>query len=97
MLSGENDILGTLLCHKAGSLHDTVIVHPGLAMLLAHGRALGHQLRGIHLRPMHLGTGESHPHTLNTDRPLYDLKPQAGTNKSLHKPEVAAGYRRGRP
>ena len=90
MLSWENDILGTLLRHKAGSLHDTIIVLLSLAMLLALGRTLGHQLCGIHLRLVHLGTGESHSCTLNTDRPLDDFKSRAHTHKSLHKPKVTA-------
>ena len=67
MLSWENDIIGTLLRYKPGSLRDTVIVLLGLAMLLALGRTLGHQLHGIHLRPVHLGAGESHLRTFNED------------------------------
>ena len=97
MLSWENYILGTLLRHKAGSLHDTVIVHLGFAMLLARGRTLGHQLRGTHLRPVHLGAGESHPRTFNADRPLDSIKPRAGTDKTLHESEVATGHGLGRP
>ena len=97
MLLGENDILGTLLRHKAGSLHDTVIVHLGLAMLLARGRTLGHQLRGIHLRLVHLGAGESHPHTFNADRPLDGIKPRASTDQPLHESKVATGHGLGRP
>ena len=77
MLSWENDILGTLLRHKAGSLHDSVIVHLGLAMLLARGRTLAHQLRGIHLRQVHFGTDKGHPCTFNADRPLDGIKLRA--------------------
>ena len=85
MLSWENDILGTLLRHKAGSLHDTVIVLLGLAMLLALGRTLGHQLRGIHLHPVRLGAGESHPRTFNAHLPLDGIMPRAGTDQPLHE------------
>ena len=83
MLSWENDILGTLLRHKAGSLHDTIIVLLGLAMLLALGRTLGHQLCGIHLLLVRLGAGESHLRTFNANRPLYDPQSGAGTHEPL--------------
>ena len=61
-------------------------------MLLALRRPLG-QLDGVHFCPPHLAASKGHPGTFNTDRPLYKLKSWAGTNKPLHKPEVAAGYR----
>ena len=96
MLSWEKNILGTLLRHKAGSLHDTVIVHLGLAMLLARGRTVGHLLRGIH-RPVHVGVGESHPRTFNANQPLDGIKLRAGIDQSLHESEVATGHGLGRP
>ena len=97
MLSWENDILGTLLRQKTGSLHDTVIVHLGLAMLLARGRTLGHQLRGIHLRLVRLGMGKSHPHTFNADQPHDSIKPRAGSDQPLHESKVATRHGPGRP
>ena len=61
MFSWEYDILCTFLRYKAGSVQDTVIVYLGSAVLLALRRPLGHQLRGVHLRPMHLSAGKGHP------------------------------------
>ena len=66
-------------------------------MLLAHGRSLGRELDGVHLRPLHLDTGEGHPRTFDVDRSLDGIKPRAGSNQSLHEPEVAVGYGFGRP
>ena len=96
MYSWEYDILGTLLRHKAGSLQDTVKVQFGSAVLLALRRPLGHQLRGVHLRPMHLSAGKGHPRAFDSDRPLDGFKPRAGTDKLLHESEVATrhGFRR---
>ena len=85
MFSWEYDILGTLLRHKAGSLQDTVEIQLGSTMLLALRWPLGHQLLGIHLRPVRL------------DRPLHGFKPWAGTHKPIHKSKVAVGHGLGRP
>ena len=97
MFSVEYNILRTLLRHKAGSLQDTVEIQLGSTMLLALRWPLRHQLLGIHLHLVHLDAGEGHPCTFNADRPLYDFKSRADTNKPLHEPEVAAGYGFGRP
>ena len=97
MFFGEYDILGTLLRHKVGSLHDTIIVLLGLAMLLALRQTLDHQLCGIHLRPVRLGTGESHPRIFNAGRPLDSIKPRAGTDQPLHESKVATRHGLGRP
>ena len=66
-------------------------------MLLARGRSLGRKFDGVHLRPLHLDTGEGHPCTFDADRPLHGIKPGAGTDKMLHEPEVTAGYGFGWP
>ena len=97
MLSWENDILGTLLRHKVGSLHDTIIVLLGLAMLLASGRSLGRKLLGVHLCPLYLDSGEGHSRAFDADRPLDGIKPRAGIDQPLHEPEVVAGYGFDRP
>ena len=97
MHSFKDYILLTLLRHKAGSLQDTVKIQLGCAVLLARGRSLGHQLRGVHLRPMHLSAGKGHSRAFNTDRLLDGFKPRAGAEKPLHESEVAAGNGFGRP
>ena len=80
-----------------GTLHDTVIILFGVAVLLTLRRPLRHQLLGIHLRPVHFRSGEGPARTFNADGPLYDFKPRAGTHKPLHESEVAAGHGLGRP
>ena len=97
MFSWEYDILPTLLRHKKGPLQDTIKIVLGSTMLLALRRSLGHQLLGIQLRPMRLNAGKGHMGTFNTDRPLHGFDPRTGTHKPLHKSEVAARYRIGRP
>ena len=97
MYSWEYDILSTLLHNKAGSLQDTVKIQFGHAVLLARGRSLGHQLCGVHLRPVHLGVGEGQSRAFDADRLLDGIKPREGIDQPLHEPEVAAGYGFGRP
>ena len=97
MYSFKDYIFRTLLRYNAGSLQDIAKISLGRAVLLAHGRSLGRELDGVHLRPLNFDTGEGHPGTFDTDRPLDGVKPGAGTDQPLHEPEVAAGYGFGRP
>ena len=97
MYSVKDYIFHTLLRYNAGSLQDIAKISLRRAVLLALGRSLGRELDDIHLRPLHLDTGEGHPRTFHTDRPLDDFKSWAGTYKPLHEPEVAAGNRLGGP
>ena len=97
MYSCKDYILRTLLHHNAGSLQDIAKILLGHTVLLALGRSLSRELDGIHLRPLHLDTGEGHPRTLDANRPLDDVKPRAGIDQPLHEPEVAAGHSFGRP
>ena len=90
MYSWKYNILSTLLRHNAGSLEDIVKIPLGHAVLLASGRSFGHQLRGIHFRPVLLGAGEGHSRAFNADRPLDGIKPRAGTDQPLHESEVDA-------
>ena len=95
--SFKNNVLSTLLRYSAGSLQDIIKIPLGHAVLLARRRSLGRELDGVHLRPLHLDTGEGHPRTFDADRPLDGIKPRAGIDQPLHEPEVAAGYGFGRP
>ena len=97
MYSFENNVLPTLRCYNARPLQDIRKIALGCVVLLAREWSLGHQLHGVHLRPVHLGVGESHPRAFDTDRPLDDFKSRAGTQKPLQEPEVAAWNRLGRP
>ena len=96
MSSFENNVLPALRGYNTRPLEDIRKIALGCTVLLALRRPLG-QLDGVHFRPPHLAASEGHPGTFNTDRPRYNLKTRAGTNKPLYKPEVAAGYRHGRP
>ena len=89
MYSFKDYIFRTLLRYNAGSLQDIAKISLGRAVLLALGQSLGRALDGIHLRPLHLDTGEGHPRTFDTDRPLDGIKPGAGTDQPPHEPEVA--------
>ena len=68
-----------------GTLQDTLIVHLGVAMLLALWRPILHQLLGVHLGPVHLRTAKSPTGTLDADGPLYDFKPWAGIRNTTKK------------
>ena len=78
MYSFKNNVISTLLRYNAGSLQDIAKISLGRAVLLARGRSLGHQLHGVHLRPVHLGAGKGHSRAFDTDRPLDGVKPRAG-------------------
>ena len=91
MYSWDYDILSTLLRHKVGSLQDTIKIQLGSAVLLPLRRPLGHQVRGVHLRPMHLDSGEGDARAFDADRTLDGIKLRAGIDQPLHEPEVATG------
>ena len=91
MYSWKYNILSTLLHHKAGPLQDIVKIQLGGAVLLARGRSLGRELDGVHLRPLHLDTGEGHPCTFDADRPLDGIKPGVDINQQLLRAREAAG------
>ena len=93
----KNYIFGALIRYAAGTLQDTLIIHFGVAMLLALRRPLLHQLLGVHLGPVHLRTGKSPACTFDADGPLYDFQPWAGIHKLPHQAEVAVGKGVARP
>ena len=97
MYSFKDNVFCALALYNAGSLQDIVKILLWRTVLLARGRSLGRVLDGVHLRPLHLDTGEGQPCTFDADRPLDDIKPRAGIDQPLHEPEVAAGYGFGRP
>ena len=80
MYSFKDNVFCALALYNAGSLRDIIKIPLGRTVLLACGRSLGCKLDGIHLRPLHLGTGEGHPGTFDADRSLYGIKPGAGTD-----------------
>ena len=73
MSSFKDNVFCTLALYNAGSLHDIIKIQLGHAVLLARGRSLGRDLDGVHLRLLHLDTGEGHPGTFDADRPLYRI------------------------
>src|SRR3954470_10442361 len=60
-------ILGTFIRHKAGTLQDALIIHLGVAMLLALRWPVLHQLLSIHLAPMYFSTGKRPTGALDAD------------------------------
>ena len=80
-----------------GTLQDTLIVHLGVAMLLALRRPFLHQLHDVHLGLVHLRTGDSPACTFDADGPLDDFQPWAGIHKPPHQAEVAVGKGVARP
>ena len=84
-------IFHTLVRYKTGTLQDTLIIHLGVAMLLALRRPLLHQLLSVHLGPVHLCTSKSPAGTFDTDGPLDDFQPWASIHKLPHQAEVAVG------
>ena len=78
MYSFKNNVLSTLLRYNAGSLQNIFKIPFERAVLLARGRSLGHQLCGVHLRPVHLGAGQGQSRAFDADRPLDGIKPRAG-------------------
>ena len=97
MYSFKDNVFRTLALHNAGSLQDILNIPLRRAVLLAHGRSLGCELHGVHLRPLHLDAGEGHPHTFDADRPLDGIKLRACIDHPLHESEVAAGQGVSRP
>ena len=82
MYSFKDNVLHTLLRQSAESLQDIIKITFWRAVLLASGRLLGREHDGVHLRPLHLDSGEGHPRALDADRPLDNVKPgQALTSR----------------
>ena len=97
MNSFKDNVFGAVALYNVGSLQDIIGISLGRAVLLGHGRSLGHELDDVHLRPLYLDTGEGHPRTFDADRSLDGIKPRAGIDQPLHEPEVAVGHGFGRP
>ena len=82
-------ILGTFIRHKAGTLQNALIIHLGLAMLLARRWSVRHKLLSIHLALVHFSTGKGPTGTFDTDGALDDFNPWTGVHQLPHQPEVA--------
>ena len=65
MYSFKDNAFCTLALYNAGSLQDIIKIQLGRAVLLARGRPLDRKLDDVHLRPLHLDTGEGHPRTFD--------------------------------
>ena len=93
------NIFRTLVRYETGTLQDTLILHLGVAMLLALRRPSLHQLHGVQFGPVHLRTGKSPACTFDADRVLDDFNPWTGVDQPPHQPEVAPrhGFLRPQP
>ena len=76
-------IFGTFVRHKAGALQDSLIIHLGVAMLLALRWPVLHKPLHIHLAPVHFSTGKRPTRTFDADGALDDFNPWKGT-RSAH-------------
>ena len=76
----KNYIHGTFIRHKAGTLQNALIIHLGLAMLLARWWPVLHKLLSIQLAPVHFSTGKGATGTIDTDGALDDFNPWTGVH-----------------
>ena len=83
----KNYILGTLIRHKAGTLQDALIIHLGLAMLLALRWPICHQLHSIHLAPVHFNTGKGPTGAFDAYGALDDFKRGQASASRLTSPK----------
>ena len=74
----KNYIFGAFTHYKAGALHDALIVHFGLAMLLALRWPICHQLLSIHLAPVYFNTGKAPTGAFDAYGALDDFKQWTG-------------------
>ena len=90
--SFKNYVFGTFIGHETSTLHNTIIVHLGMAMRLALRRSVLYQLLCIHLAPMHFDAGKGPTGTLDAHGSLDHLKSRAGIQHPLDQAEVATGH-----
>ena len=90
-------IFGTFVRHKAGALQDALIIHLGVAMLLALRWPVLHQLLSIHLAPVYFNTSKRPAGALNADGALDDFEPWTGPHQPPHQPEIAPRQGQSRP
>ena len=83
--------------YNAGSLEDLVEVPLRPSVILAFRRPCGGNFGGLHLRPLHLDSGEGHPGTFYAGRPLNGVDLRMRIDQLLHESEVAAEYGLGWP
>ena len=81
-LSLEHDILRALSLYSTGTFYDLLKIV--LGWILASCRTLGCNAGGLHICPICLNAGKSHPRTLYACRPLLDIYPCSGTKHLLH-------------
>src|SRR4051812_12302219 len=93
----KNYIFGTFMRHKAGTLQNALIIHPGLAMLFARRWPVLHKLLSIQLAPVHFRTGKRPTGTLDAYGVRDDFKPWTGLHQPPHQPEVAPRHGLPRP
>ena len=85
----KNYIFGAFIRYKAGTLQDALIIHLGVAMLLALRWPILHQLLSIHLAPVYFNTGKGPTGAFDAYGALDDFKPWTGIHQPPHQPKVA--------
>ena len=81
-MSLEHNILRALSLYRTSAFKDFFKVVLGSHS--AYGRTLCRNSGGLHLRPVCLDTGESHPCTLYARRPLHSVDVRHNTKELLH-------------
>ena len=92
-------MFGAFTRYNAGTLQDALIIHLGLAILLARRWSVRHKILSVHLAPVHFSTGKGPTGTFNADGALDDFNPWTGVHQPPHQPEVAPrhGFLRPQP
>ena len=85
----KNYIFGAFTRYKAGTVQESLIIHPRLAILPARPWSVRHKLLSVHLAPMHLCTGKGPMGTFDANGMLDDFNPRARIHQPPHQAEVA--------
>ena len=93
----KNYIFGAFTRYKAGTLQDALIIHLGLAILLAQRWSVRHKLLSVHLAPVHFSTGKGPMGTFDADGALDYFKSWTGIHQPPHEAEVAPRHGLSRP
>ena len=80
----KNYIFGAFTRYKVGTLQDALIIHLGLAILLARQWRVCHKLLRIQLALVHFSTGKVPTDTFNADGALDDFNLWTGVHQPLH-------------
>ena len=93
----KNYIFGAFIRYTVSTLQDALVIHLGLAILLARWWRVRHKLLGVHLALVHFSTGKGPTGTFNANGALDDLNPRTRIHHPPHQTEVAPRHGFSRP